>query len=170
MTDDRFKVRPRIVISGCLLGWSCRYDGNRKSVPQLFNWLTQWAHLLPICPETACGLGIPREPIRFRGPERRLRTVWTDRDVTERLWNWSRMYLETLRGIHPAGFVVKARSPSCGVGDAEWERLPGHVDHCLPGVFVCAVRSVFPGVPIVDEEHLELSWVREQFRAGVCRQ
>jgi uncharacterized protein YbbK (DUF523 family) len=51
----------RILVSACLIGWPVRWDGGAKTLHHPL--LTQWAEegrLVPLCPETAGGLAVPR--------------------------------------------------------------------------------------------------------------
>jgi uncharacterized protein YbbK (DUF523 family) len=57
-------VRPIIVISQCLTGAACRWDGDRLSWP-LARLLKDFARLVPVCPELEIGLGVPRSRIRI---------------------------------------------------------------------------------------------------------
>ena len=78
----------KILISACLLGLPCRYDGASK--PQL--WVEELARrheLIPMCPEQMGGLPTPRNPSERRG----------DRVV-----------------MRCKAAVLKERSPSCGCG------------------------------------------------------
>lgn len=80
-----------LLISACLLGISCRYDGRSKPLPQLDRLLQSDCHLVPICPEILGGLPTPRAPSERRGN----RVVACDgRDVTE---NYRRGAAEALR-------------------------------------------------------------------------
>ena len=63
------------------------------------------------------------------------------------------------------GFVLKSRSPSCGVRDCkifgDW-----HADDALdlgPGVFARVVAEAWPGVPVEDEERLAERTLRIDF-------
>ena len=69
----------KILISACLLGLPCRYDGASK--PQL--WVEELARrheLIPMCPEQMGGLPTPRNPSERRGDRVVMRT---GEDVTE---------------------------------------------------------------------------------------
>ena len=77
--------------------------------------LAAHVELMPICPEVAVGLGVPREPIRL--VRRRGRTVLiqptTGHDLTEPMHDFTSRYLGELPEVE--GFLLKARSPSCGI-------------------------------------------------------
>ncbi len=55
----------KIGISACLLGEQVRYDGGHKRDVFIHDTLSQYFNFVPVCPEVAIGLGIPREPIRL---------------------------------------------------------------------------------------------------------
>ena len=102
----------RILISACLLGCRCRYDGASKPQP----WIAALAErheLVPVCPEQLGGLPTPRPPA-----ER-----WGDRVVTREGGDVTVQYRrgaeETLRLCSLLGCeaaLLKERSPSCGGG------------------------------------------------------
>ena len=60
-----------ILISRCLLGVPCRYDGKSVPVPDLEEALTRAGHtLIPICPEVDGGLPTPRPPAELQSDGR----------------------------------------------------------------------------------------------------
>lgn len=101
-----------ILISACLLGCACRYDGQSKPHPLALE-LAKQGLAVPVCPEQLGGLPTPRQPSERRGD----RVVTRDgRDVTA---EYRRGAEETLRLVHLYGCdaaVLKERSPSCGCG------------------------------------------------------
>lgn len=103
-----------VLISACLLGLSCRYDGQSKQYPAV-SQLQQREdiHLIPFCPEQAGGLPTPRDP-----SERKGEAVITSggRDVTEAYRRGARQALELARLFHCSLAVLKEKSPSCGCG------------------------------------------------------
>lgn len=102
----------KILVSACLLGVACRYDGESKPDPRVIALGDQY-ELVPVCPEVEGGLPTPRTP-----SERVLdRVIMKDgTDVTEnyRLGALSAYQRCLDEGIRIA--VLKARSPSCGKG------------------------------------------------------
>ncbi len=50
-----------IGISACLGGLACRYDGQKKEVPELME-LVETGEAVMVCPEVIGGLPIPRDP------------------------------------------------------------------------------------------------------------
>lgn len=102
----------RILVSACLLGVRCRYDGIGKEYPAL-SGLGKRYELIPVCPEQLGGLPTPRPAAERRG-ERVVNCA--GRDVTE---EYARGAEETLTLALRLGCrcaILKERSPSCGRG------------------------------------------------------
>lgn len=101
-----------ILVSACLLGIGCRYDGKHKADPRILA-LGERYNLIPVCPEIYGGLPTPRVPSERIG-ERVMMKDGTD--VTENYMKGAREALELCRiyGIRTA--ILKERSPSCGKG------------------------------------------------------
>ncbi len=102
-----------VLISACLLGMACRYDGLSKPLPcEILNALKERYHLIPICPEVMGGLSTPRIPAEVTANRAVLRR--DGKDITE---NYQKGANEALRlakffGCNIA--ILKERSPSCG--------------------------------------------------------
>ena len=101
-----------ILVSACLLGVACRYDGKRKPNEAVIA-LKEKYNIIPVCPEIMGGLPTPRLPSEIRGE-----TVIMENgeDVTDK---YSRGAEETLRLARLFGCgkaVLKEKSPSCGSG------------------------------------------------------
>lgn len=103
----------KILVSACLLGTPCRYDGKSKRHP-LIDALSEKHDLVPVCPEVLGGLPTPRTPSERVGE----RVVMQDgRDVTENYREGARLALESAKREGCTLSVLKARSPSCGCGE-----------------------------------------------------
>ena len=133
------------VVSACLAGEPCRYDGGCSPSPAVQR-LIRAGQALPVCPETLGGLPTPRVPSEIRGG----RVVAKDgTDVTDA---FTRGAEEALRLAHENGCaaaILKARSPSCGSGEIydgtfTGTRVPGE------GVFARMAREA--GLEIWNEE------------------
>jgi len=84
-----WKSLPKVGVSACLLGHKVRYDGGHKRNTFLTDSLDSHVEYVPVCPETAIGLSIPRPPIRLVGEPDRPRVIGVDDpslDVTGRHW------------------------------------------------------------------------------------
>ena len=136
--------RPRVGISRCLLGDPVRFDGGHKRQPALIEALGPHVVWVPVCPEVEMGMGTPREPIELvRRPDSvRAIGVVSGRDWTPAMVSFAAPRADTLEADGIAGYVFKARSPSCGV-------------HGTRGLFAEAVARAMPDLPIADEEDLQ---------------
>ena len=103
----------RLLISACLLGSCCRYDGASKA-HLLAAALAERHTLVPVCPEQLGGLPTPRPPAERRGD--RVVTK-TGADVTEVYCRGAEETLRLCRLLGCQAAVLKERSPSCGYGE-----------------------------------------------------
>lgn len=163
--------RPRIGISACLLGAAVRYNGGHKA-SSLCDRLAEHFEFVPLCPETAIGLGIPRAPIRLVGDPAAPRAVGSREpglDVTEALAAYGTRMAQRLDDL--SGFILMQRSPSCGM-----QRVKVYRDNGYPtegggsGVFAQAFRATRPDLPMEEEGRLHDPVLRENFvtRVYVC--
>ena len=103
----------KILISACLLGACCRYDGASKAHP-LAALLAERHTLVPVCPEQLGGLPTPRPPAERRGG----RVVTQSGDVTEQYLRGAEETLKLCKLLGCEAAVLKERSPSCARGHA----------------------------------------------------
>jgi uncharacterized protein YbbK (DUF523 family) len=102
----------RLLISACLLGVQCRYDGGGVLLPEA-EALRDRFQLIPVCAEIYGGLPTPRVPAELRDG----RVVTRDgRDVTAEFRRGAEEILRLARFFDCHRALLKARSPSCGVG------------------------------------------------------
>lgn len=101
-----------ILISGCLLGLCCRYDGKSKPNENI-KALSEKYYLIPICPEQLGGLPTPRAPSEIIG-ERVVSCTGIDVTAEYRRGAAEALRLSQLFGRKKA--ILKERSPSCGFG------------------------------------------------------
>jgi len=157
-------AKPRIVVSKCLGLEHCRYDGSIIPEP-VVTALREWVELIPVCPEMELGLGAPRPPLRLVRVDKKIRLLQpaTGRDLTEPMESFASSFLNSLPPVD--GFILKNRSPSCGIKDAKVyageEKAP--VVGARPGMFGGAVCARFPDLPVEDEGRLTNRALREHF-------
>ena len=104
----------RLLVSACLLGANCKYSGGNNALGEetLRALRGKWA-LVPVCPETAGGLGVPREPSERRGE----RVVSRGgEDVTEAFSIGAETACRLCGRFGCAAALLKENSPSCGSG------------------------------------------------------
>ena len=105
--------KKNILISACLLGHPCRYDGRSKPCGKVMA-LAEEYNLIPICPEVLGGLPTPRVPSEIVGD----RVLMRDgRDVTENYRRGAERALEIAAENGCTVAILKSRSPSCGKGE-----------------------------------------------------
>ena len=102
-----------VLISACLLGCACRYDGKSKPHPAVL--ALQGQHqLIPVCGEIFGGLPTPRTPAERVGD----RVLTEDgRDVTQEYHRGAEEVLALARRLDCKVALLKERSPSCGTGE-----------------------------------------------------
>ena len=136
----------RLLISACLLGCRCRYDGASKTHP-LAEALAKDYELVPVCPEQMGGLPTPRPPAERQGD----RVVTHTGDVTEayRRGAEEAWRLCSLMGCQAA--VLKERSPSCGHGAIYDGSFSGRLTE---GSGVTAQLLAERGIPVYGESRI----------------
>ena len=101
-----------ILVSACLLGMNCRYDGSHCYCPELEKLMEQHI-LIPVCPERRGGLDTPREPAERQGN----RIIARDgTDVTDAFILGAQETLRLAKQYDCRYAIFKERSPSCGAG------------------------------------------------------
>lgn len=155
----------KIGISSCLLGNAVRYDGGHKLDRFLRDTLGQYVDYVPVCPETECGMGIPRESMRLEGKTGapRLVTHRTREDKTEIMLRWAKKRVAELEAENLCGFIFKSDSPSSGM-----ERVKVYDDKGMPaktgvGIFARIFMEHFPLLPVEEEGRLHDTGLRENF-------
>jgi uncharacterized protein YbbK (DUF523 family) len=160
----------RVGISACLLGEPVRYDGAHKYAAFIQEQLGRLFELVPICPEVAIGLGVPRDPIRLVQEHDGLHARGVARpelDVTRALVDLARGTAERLAPL--AGYIFKQGSPSCGIGDVRLWSPRGETLGRGWGVYARALQEWMPLLPMEDEGSLDDTGLRGAFieRVGV---
>lgn len=104
-----------VLISACLLGVSCRYDGLSKPLDaKIIENLRSRYHLIPICPEIFGGLPTPRIPAEIQADRRVLRK--DGKDITDEYKKGAKEALRLAKLFDCKLAILKERSPSCGSG------------------------------------------------------
>lgn len=149
--------KPLVGISSCLLGNEVRYDGGHKLLPLLKEQLGGLFTFLPLCPEDECGLGTPREPMSLVRTESGIRLIanCSKRDFTESLEQWIDATRKSFKDKNLCGFILKTKSPSCGLGNVKLFNQEGLIlSDTFNGLFATALQESCPHLPIVEEGSL----------------
>ena len=141
----------KILVSACLLGCPCRYDGKSKPNDQV---LALMAHhtLIPVCPEQLGGLATPRPPAECQKGG-----VFTEAgtDVTVQYKRGAEEALRLAKRYGCACAILKERSPSCGSGeiyDGSFSR------NLIAGDGVTAALLKANGIAVVGESEVGTLW------------
>jgi uncharacterized protein YbbK (DUF523 family) len=146
-----------VLISACLAGRACRFDGSSNQDDQVGRLVAEGRAIL-VCPEVDGGLGTPRPPAEIVGGDGsdvlagRARVVTEQgRDVTEAYLEGARRALEAAGRSGARVAILKARSPSCGMGsiyDGTFSR------RLVAGDGVTAALLRAHGIEVVTDEEL----------------
>ena len=105
-------MKPKLLVSACLLGTPCRYDGKSKKNEAVCA-LAERFELIPVCPEVYGGLPTPRPPAERTGD---CVLTETGTDVTAQYQRGAEAALQLARLTECEAAILKANSPSCGCG------------------------------------------------------
>ena len=135
------------MISACLLGENCKYDGGNNRNETLLEMIAGHK-VIPVCPEVAGGLPVPRVPVEIVRGQAINRE---GQNVNDAFLRGAKKTLETAEQEKPDLIILQSRSPSCGVneiydGTFSGTRIPGH------GIF--AGMAINAGFRVIDVEDL----------------
>jgi len=158
-------MKPNIVLSECINLRPVRYDGGLVKDP-FANILGQYVHYIPVCPEVAIGLGIPRYKVNLvrKGKENFcLVQPKTGLDLTQKMNRFSDNLLSSLTDID--GFLLKSKSPSCGLSGTKTYKNRDGTGFLFrrKGIFAMNVIKKFPFLPWEDEVRLKNPDIRHHF-------
>ncbi len=159
-------TQPVIGISGCLTGSAVRFDGGHKRMTFVMDSLASWVSFKPVCPEMAIGLPVPRPALRLvQTPvgeiEMRFSHAPHD-DVTQKMAAFAADYLPRLGEL--SGFIVCAKSPSCGMERVRLYDEKGNRGRKEGvGLFTKALLEQYPWLPVEEDGRLHDPILRENF-------
>jgi len=145
----KFQTAKISIISACLFGQKCRFDGKSKQLPDLDNYKKD-CKLLPVCPEVLGGLGVPRLKAWIKSGtgkdvlEGNAKVINENgEDVTDNFIKgaYKTLDLALANGVRKA--ILKSRSPSCGVGQVH------NVDKLVNGNGVTAELLIENGIEVI---------------------
>lgn len=138
-----------ILISACLLGQNCKYNGGNNLCRELVEEMAGHT-VIPVCPEVLGGLPVPRTPAEIADGEVVNRAgISVDAEFRE----GARCALKIARKNKPDLIILQSRSPSCGVGRVYDGTFTGRL---IPGNGVFAQMAIDDGFNVTDVE----KWVR----------
>jgi uncharacterized protein YbbK (DUF523 family) len=139
-----------VLISSCLLGIGCRYDGSHSRVEEIIK-KSQEVQFIPICPEQLGGLPTPRAPSNIvKGDGKGVLAGQAQvvnslgEDVTGSFMKGARETLKLARITGAKKAILKNKSPSCGLTTPYCETDTGY------GIGVTAALLLSAGIEIVE--------------------
>ena len=153
--------KPVTGVSACLTGQNVRYDGDHKRNGIVMHQLAPLLRFRETCPEVSIGLGIPRAPIQVVQTEQGQRVKAVDdpsRDFTDALEDVASTLGEPL-----CGFILKARSPSCGHLTTPLHDEYGNDNGIGSGAFARKLHELYPRIALANETDLEKPAFLQQF-------
>jgi uncharacterized protein YbbK (DUF523 family) len=146
------------LISACLLGIKCAWDGQDIYKSDKAIELSNSEMLMPVCPEQLGGLRTPRAPQEIQGGtgedilDGKCKVLNMDgEDVSQKFINGAEEILKIAKLFHIEEFIGKSRSPSCGCGqiyDGTFSR------QLMDGDGVTTALLKRNGISVITEEDL----------------
>ena len=137
----------KILVSGCLLGENCKYNGGNNYNPRVVEFLKD-KEVISICPEMMAGMGCPRNPIEI------VDGVLTDchgKNVDSIMRKSVMEIMERIRDEEIQCAVLQSRSPTCGVNQVYDGTFSGKL---IPGSGVFAKSLMDAGYLVIDGEDI----------------
>jgi len=135
----------KIMVSACLLGENCKYNGGNNRSPELLHLLSGH-EVVPVCPEVLGGLPTPRAPAEI------VNGVVINREgvsVDDAFRLGAKKAIEMARQEKPDLIILQSRSPSCGVKEIYDGTFSGKL---IPGYGVFAEMALQAGFRVIDAE------------------
>ncbi|MEF9899190.1 MAG: DUF523 and DUF1722 domain-containing protein [Pseudomonas sp.] len=164
MDSSHSARKPKIAVSACLTGAQVRYNGGHKA-SRLCAVLGEYFELVPVCPEIAIGLGVPRAPIRLVGNSQSPQAVMSHDSALELsgpLQAYGHQMARELTDI--CGYIFMQKSPSCGLERVKVYRAndkPAHIDG--RGLYAAAFCEQRLDLPVEEDGRLCDPVLRENF-------
>lgn len=154
-------------ISSCLLGEQVRYDGSHKHNTYITETLQEYFDFISLCPERAIGLGVPRPPIRLVQIKKEdaiqaLGVKDPGINPTLQLSNYAKEQASHLNGII-CGYILKSKSPSCGMERVKVYHSDGHPIGHSPGIYAQELMNALNPLPFEEEGRLGDAKLRDNF-------
>lgn len=105
-----------IIVSGCLVGINCKYNGENNYDERIFN-LVKEGKAVPVCPEQWGGLKTPRNPAEIKCSNQCVNVITNKgEDVTVQYKRGAEEVVALAKKIGATEAILQPRSPSCGKG------------------------------------------------------
>ena len=159
----------KVGISACVLGENVRFDSGHKLNRFVVDELTDHFSFVPVCPEVGIGMPIPRPAIRLVSDQERIALVEgkdQSKDYTHAMQTFSRNKVQALSQSNLCGYVVCAKSPTCGMERVKVYKN-NRADKEGVGLFTQELIRQMPWLPIEEDGRLNDPCLRENFISRV---
>ena len=137
----------KVLVSACLLGENCKYNGGNNFCPKVAAFLVGH-EVIPVCPELEAGLGCPRVPMEIvNGRLVNRDGVLVDDAVRAAI----EAILQRIDGKEIQCAVLKSRSPTCGVRQVYDGTFTGTL---INGAGVLTQALIRSGIQVIDSEEV----------------
>ncbi|MBZ9613577.1 YbgA family protein [Rheinheimera maricola] len=160
----------KIGISACVLGDKVRYDGGHKASIFCVQQLAPLVQYVPVCPEMAIGMSAPRPAIRLQlDDEHTVRLVQSNNttiDHTSAMLAFTERKLPQLSEL--SGYVVCAKSPSCGMERVRlFDKKGQQLGKLGVGLYTHQLMQKYPWLPVEEDGRLFDAVLKENFISRV---
>lgn len=172
LASETFPEPPfKVAVSSCLLGQEVRWDKGHKHDRFVTDMLGAYVEFVPVCPEVAIGLGIPRETIHLVREDDgiHLRGTRSRTDHSDAMRAFARQRAEELKAEGIIGYILKKDSPSCGLFRVRVHEPPregkaaGSPTRDGRGLYAEVLAEVMPDLPMEEDGRLNDARLRENF-------
>ncbi|PMN64396.1 YbgA family protein [Enterovibrio norvegicus] len=159
----------KLGVSACVIGENVRFDSGHKRSHFVAKELLPYVEFVPVCPEVAIGMSIPRPTIRLLDKDeigiRLVETKDSTADHTEKMEAFSRKKTEQLAGMDLCGYVVCAKSPTCGMERVKVYKESGYAasEKSGVGLYTKQLMERMPWLPVEEDGRLNDPVLRENF-------
>ena len=142
----------KVIISACILGEHCRYDGKTKKVNEVIEAFKEY-EIIPFCPEAPL-FGTPRQRINViqMNGKNRIITDETNEDVTQKLEDEINSFIKQFG--HADKIILKSKSPSCGLGTTPILNENKELLTCGNGIAADMFLKYYKNTNIMDETQI----------------
>ncbi|WP_261824978.1 YbgA family protein [Vibrio neonatus] len=164
-TDYESNRSIQIGISACVIGEKVRFDSGSKTSKFVTKELAPFFEFISVCPEVGVGMTVPRPTIRLVSNEERIALVETKDqsiDHTEKMTHYSQHKVEELTQAELCGYIVCAKSPTCGMERVKVYTKAGASNEGV-GLYTDVLMKKMPWLPVEEDGRLNDPVLKENF-------
>ncbi|PIP23386.1 MAG: hypothetical protein COX90_01905 [Candidatus Nealsonbacteria bacterium CG_4_10_14_0_2_um_filter_38_17] len=157
-----------ILVSACLLGINCKYNGESNLCEEVLELLKDKGEFIAICPECLGSLSIPRDPseiVQINGKQNKIlvKSIRGE-NVTQAFLKGARKALKVAKNNNVKLAILRSKSPSCGAGQTYDGTFSGKL---VKNDGITAALLKKHGIRVVTEVDIKnYIWLREKEKSG----